>query len=95
VNQDGFKPNLETHLVPLLSTRCEEEPSESKEKCSTSPSKAPHHPELLEVTVNCSIFSVILSFLVNLTSFECEPLPMQLQEWCFLVPILGPMSKNK
>lgn len=51
VNQDGFKPNLETHLVPLLSTRCEEVPSESKEKGSTSPStsKAPHHPQLLEI----------------------------------------------
>uniref|UniRef100_A0A7C8ZNI9 aspartyl aminopeptidase n=1 Tax=Opuntia streptacantha TaxID=393608 RepID=A0A7C8ZNI9_OPUST len=62
VNQDGFKPNLETHLVPLLSTRCEEEPSESKEKCSTSPSKAPHHPELLEVLseeLECGVDDIV------------------------------------
>lgn len=49
MNQDGFKPNLETNLVPLLSTRCIEELSESKDKGPTKSLKAWHHPQLLEV----------------------------------------------
>ncbi|OMO69157.1 Peptidase M18 [Corchorus capsularis] len=48
VNTDGFKPNLETHLVPLLATKPEEAPAESKEK-NTLPSKAAHHPLLLQI----------------------------------------------
>ncbi|GMH11569.1 hypothetical protein Nepgr_013410 [Nepenthes gracilis] len=47
VNTDGFKPNLETHLIPLLSTRCEESFLESKKNSPSS--KACHHPQLLEV----------------------------------------------
>ncbi|XP_010244537.1 PREDICTED: probable aspartyl aminopeptidase isoform X2 [Nelumbo nucifera] len=45
VNQDGFKPNLETHLVPLLATKLEETSTESKEKSS----KASHHQLLMQV----------------------------------------------
>ncbi|XP_021300362.1 probable aspartyl aminopeptidase [Herrania umbratica] len=48
VNTDGFKPNLETHLVPLLATKPEEEPAEPKEKSSLS-SKAVHHPLLMQI----------------------------------------------
>ncbi|XP_022745793.1 probable aspartyl aminopeptidase isoform X2 [Durio zibethinus] len=48
VNTDGFKPNLETHLVPLLATKPEEAPAESKEK-STLSSKAAHHPLLMQI----------------------------------------------
>lgn len=53
VNQDGFKPNLETHLLPLLSMKLEDTSSESKEKTAASSSKASHHPLLMQV---CNIF---------------------------------------
>ncbi|XP_021758290.1 probable aspartyl aminopeptidase isoform X1 [Chenopodium quinoa] len=62
VNQDGFKPNLETHLVPLLSTRCEEELPESKEQGPTKSSKAWHHPQLLEVLseeLDCCVDDIV------------------------------------
>ncbi|KAH9769000.1 Aspartyl aminopeptidase [Citrus sinensis] len=39
VNKDGFKPNLETQLIPLL----------PKEKSSTSSSKVTHHPQLMQI----------------------------------------------
>ncbi|GAB4855160.1 hypothetical protein Ancab_023786 [Ancistrocladus abbreviatus] len=61
VNKDGFKPNLETHLIPLLSTRCEESLPESK-GISSTPSKAGHHPKLLEVLseeLNCAIDDIL------------------------------------
>lgn len=48
VNTDGFKPNLETHLVPLLATKPEEAPAESKEKRTLS-SKDAHHPLLMQI----------------------------------------------
>ena len=44
VNTDGFKPNLESHLVPILATQLKS--GVNKE----SPVK-PHHPILLEVLV--------------------------------------------
>ncbi|KAK9735175.1 hypothetical protein RND81_04G188600 [Saponaria officinalis] len=62
VNQDGFKPNLETQLVPLLSTRYEDLHSESNKKDPKSLSKAGHHPELLKVLseeLDCSIDDII------------------------------------
>ncbi|XP_021757398.1 probable aspartyl aminopeptidase isoform X3 [Chenopodium quinoa] len=62
VNQDGFKPNLETQLVPLLSTRCEEELPESKEQGPTKSSKAWHHPQLLEVLseeLDCCVDDIV------------------------------------
>jgi len=49
VNKDGFKPNLETHLIPLLATKSEEGSSETKEK-NTESSKAVHHPLLMQVS---------------------------------------------
>ncbi|KAL8171707.1 hypothetical protein V2J09_023511 [Rumex salicifolius] len=61
VNKDGFKPNLETHLIPMLSTRYEKD-SDSKSKSSPSSSKALHHPELLEVLsheLDCSIDDLV------------------------------------
>lgn len=50
VNSEGFKPNLETQLVPLLATKQDETSAESKDK-SVSPSsnKDAHHPLLMQV----------------------------------------------
>lgn len=48
MNKDGFKPNLEAHLIPLLASKLEETSSESKDKNSTS-SKDAHHPLLMKV----------------------------------------------
>jgi aspartyl aminopeptidase len=49
VNSDGFKPNLENHLVPLLATKHEETTANSSEKNSSSSTKVVHHPLLLQV----------------------------------------------
>ncbi|GJR85149.1 probable aspartyl aminopeptidase [Tanacetum coccineum] len=46
VNKDGFKPNLETHLNPLLATKHDDVSSESKDKSS---SKDFHHPLLMQI----------------------------------------------
>lgn len=58
VNTDGFKPNLETHLAPVLATQIKAEllgKSESGSQIeggngALNSSKKPHHPLLLEVT---------------------------------------------
>ncbi|KAG5533052.1 hypothetical protein RHGRI_027326 [Rhododendron griersonianum] len=47
VNKDGFKPNLETHLVPLLATKLEDTSLDPKEKSNIS--KAAHHPILMQI----------------------------------------------
>ncbi|KAM0023179.1 putative aspartyl aminopeptidase [Helianthus debilis subsp. tardiflorus] len=44
VNQDGFKPNLETHLNPLLATKPDDASPDSKDK-----SKSYHHPLLMQI----------------------------------------------
>lgn len=49
VNSDGFKPNLETQLVPLLATKPDETSVESKDKNVSSSSKDAHHPLLMQV----------------------------------------------
>ena len=51
VNQDGFKPNLETHLLPLFSMKLEETSLESKEKTTAMLPKASHHPLLMQVAI--------------------------------------------
>lgn len=48
VNTDGFKPNLETHLIPLLATKHEETSTKSEEAINPS-SKIAHHPLLMQV----------------------------------------------
>ncbi|KAF8403267.1 hypothetical protein HHK36_011368 [Tetracentron sinense] len=50
VNKDGFKPNLETHLIPLLATKLEETSAEPKEKSASLSSKTAHHPLLMQVS---------------------------------------------
>ncbi|KAJ7970565.1 Aspartyl aminopeptidase [Quillaja saponaria] len=67
VNKDGFKPNLETHLVPLLSMKLKETSLESKEKTNSSSSIAAHHPLLIQVLsdeLSCSTGDVV-SFELN------------------------------
>ncbi|KAE8679329.1 Aspartyl aminopeptidase [Hibiscus syriacus] len=61
VNTDGFKPNLETHLVPLLATKPEEAPAESKEQ-GTSSSKGAHHPVLMQILsdeLGCDVDDIV------------------------------------
>ncbi|PON71178.1 Peptidase M [Parasponia andersonii] len=61
VNKDGFKPNLETHLIPLLASKLEETSLESKDKNSTS-SKDAHHPLLMKVLsdeLSCDIGDIV------------------------------------
>ncbi|KAK9061342.1 hypothetical protein SSX86_018522 [Deinandra increscens subsp. villosa] len=43
VNQDGFKPNLETHLNPLLATKHDDPSSDLKDSNSS------HHPLLMQI----------------------------------------------
>ncbi|KAK3029252.1 hypothetical protein RJ639_039097 [Escallonia herrerae] len=49
VNKDGFKPNLETHLIPLLARKLEDASAEHKDKKIASTSKDAHHPLLMEI----------------------------------------------
>lgn len=49
VNSEGFKPNLETQLVPLLATKQDETSAESKDKNVSPFSKDAHHPLLMQV----------------------------------------------
>ncbi|KAH7685655.1 aspartyl aminopeptidase protein [Dioscorea alata] len=50
VNTEGFKPNLETHLIPLLATKLEETSLKSDEKTTPSSfSRSAHHPLLLQL----------------------------------------------
>ncbi|XP_057980874.1 probable aspartyl aminopeptidase isoform X3 [Malania oleifera] len=62
VNKDGFRPNLETHLIPLLATKIEETSTESKEKSAKLSSKAAHHPLLMQVLsdeLSCGIDDIL------------------------------------
>ncbi|XP_058107518.1 probable aspartyl aminopeptidase isoform X6 [Magnolia sinica] len=66
VNTDGFKPNLETHLVPLTATKLEEASTKSEEK--TTSSKAAHHPLLMQVLsdeLGCSSSDEIVGIELN------------------------------
>ncbi|TKY51675.1 aspartyl aminopeptidase [Spatholobus suberectus] len=73
VNQDGFKPNLETHLLPLFSMKLEDTSLESKEKASALSSKAYHHPLLMQVLsdeLNCDADDI-----VNIELNVCDTQP--------------------
>ncbi|KAE8038788.1 hypothetical protein FH972_011262 [Carpinus fangiana] len=72
VNKDGFKPNLETHLIPLLSTKIEET-LESKEKSTASSLKPAHHPLLMQVLsdeLNCGVNDIVS---VELSVCDTQP----------------------
>ncbi|XP_020580798.1 probable aspartyl aminopeptidase [Phalaenopsis equestris] len=60
VNTDGFKPNLESHLVPLLAMKLKDDSADkSIQPCS---SKAAHHSLLLEILakeLDCKINEII------------------------------------
>ncbi|GER40921.1 aspartyl aminopeptidase [Striga asiatica] len=47
VNIEGFKPNLETHLIPLLAVKADKTSSELDAKASASSSDDSHHHQLL------------------------------------------------
>lgn len=49
MNQDGFKPNLETQLIPLLATKTEDNSLELKDKSNDSFLKDAIHPLLKQV----------------------------------------------
>lgn len=50
VNQDGFKPNLESHLIPLLATNLESSSGENKDKNNMPSARGTaHHPLLMQV----------------------------------------------
>ncbi|XP_061996992.1 probable aspartyl aminopeptidase [Rosa rugosa] len=63
VNKDGFKPNVETHLIPLLASKLEETASsETKEKSATTSTKAAHHPLLMQALsdeINCNVDDIV------------------------------------
>ncbi|CAK7325248.1 unnamed protein product [Dovyalis caffra] len=62
INKDGFKPNLETHLIPLLATKPEEASPDTKKKNTDSSSKVVHHPLLMQVLsdeLSCSIDDIV------------------------------------
>ncbi|XP_071721720.1 probable aspartyl aminopeptidase [Rutidosis leptorrhynchoides] len=62
VNKDGFKPNLETQLIPLLATKPEEATVDSKDKSNSSSSKAVHHPLLLQILsdeLSCNVEDIV------------------------------------
>lgn len=52
MNTEGFKPNLETQLVPLFATKVEEAETRSEDKKTASSSlKNAHHSLLLQVLI--------------------------------------------
>ncbi|XP_019232554.1 PREDICTED: probable aspartyl aminopeptidase isoform X2 [Nicotiana attenuata] len=62
VNQDGFKPNLETQLIPLLATKTENATADSTEKSNVSSSKDVHHQLLLQILsdeLSCKIDDIV------------------------------------
>ncbi|KAJ8900109.1 hypothetical protein K2173_024225 [Erythroxylum novogranatense] len=62
VNTEGFKPNLETHLIPLLATKVQEMCPDPNEKNTASSSKAAHHSLLMQVLsdeLSCNIEDIV------------------------------------
>ncbi|XP_073031445.1 probable aspartyl aminopeptidase isoform X1 [Primulina eburnea] len=49
VNTDGFKPNLETHLIPLLATETDNPSPDLNKKSSALPSEDAHHQVLMQI----------------------------------------------
>lgn len=62
VNTDGFKPNLETHLVPLFSLKHDKGSTEGKEESENSLLKDAHHPLLMKMLsdkLNCKVEDIV------------------------------------
>lgn len=57
MNKDGFKPNLETHLNPLLATKHDDASVDIKDKNN----KDSHHPLLMQVIFKKSCFFFLSS----------------------------------
>uniref|UniRef100_A0A0E0FZE5 aspartyl aminopeptidase n=1 Tax=Oryza nivara TaxID=4536 RepID=A0A0E0FZE5_ORYNI len=80
VNSDGFKPNLENHLVPLLATKHEETTANSSEKNSSSSTKVVHHPLLLQVLsdeIGCKSDEII-GIELNVSLMDSSKMPEEL-----------------
>lgn len=71
VNTDGFKPNLETQLNPLLATEAEKTSSKPDDK-STAASKDAHHQLLMQVSLG-SYFHVVCCRASKSCSLLCFP----------------------
>ncbi|XAR64946.1 Aspartyl aminopeptidase [Bertholletia excelsa] len=71
VNTDGFKPNLETHLIPLLASKPEDISPDSKEKRNVS--KAQHHPLLMQVL--CDELSCDIEDILSIELNVCDTQP--------------------
>ncbi|KAG7032012.1 putative aspartyl aminopeptidase, partial [Cucurbita argyrosperma subsp. argyrosperma] len=67
VNQDGFKPNLETHLIPLMAMKMEDNSMESKNEGNDPLLKDALHPLLKQVISEelCCAADDIVSFELN------------------------------
>lgn len=69
VNTDGFKPNLESHLVPLFARDFEE--TTGKSEAPSLSIKNPHHSLLIQVFLSISV-SIIYLDLKKMTWFVYE-----------------------
>ncbi|GAA0185968.1 metalloprotease [Lithospermum erythrorhizon] len=73
VNTDGFKPNLETHLVPLFALKHEKGSKEGKEESENSSLKDAHHPLLMKMLsdeLNCEVDDIVT---VELNICDTQP----------------------
>ena len=58
VNQDGFKPNLETHLIPLMAMKMEDNSMESKNEGNDPLLKDALHPLLKQVLFSRTLTTI-------------------------------------
>lgn len=72
MNQDGFKPNLETHLLPLLSIKSEDTSSESKDKNGALSSKSYHHSLLMQVAIVFAYFKLNVKYCQKFEHTPCS-----------------------
>ncbi|CAL9081672.1 unnamed protein product [Musa textilis] len=74
VNTEGFKPNLETQLLPLIATKIEDAEMKSEDKkIAPSSSKSAHHSLLLQVL--CEELSCDVSDIMGMELNVCDTQP--------------------
>lgn len=62
VNTDGFKPNLETQLIPILASKVENASGDTSDKNNISTKKHPDHPLLMQILseeLGCNIDEIV------------------------------------